>query len=277
MKRIGYLGPKGTNSHEVAKTIIGIGEKLVPYTSFALGTALRNGSIDKAILPIENGGEGRVRWVLDLFANNNIGQFVIIGEVVYRVTHCLIGFGKKRKIKVVYSHPQALGQCRQTLGKLETRDTNSTSAAVKLMTQTSDVTSAAIGTKTAAKMYSVPIIQEDVGDFPNNETRFVVLGTKVPKPTGNDKTSLLFGLTDEVGALDRIISTFRVANINMTMIHSEPSPSRKLGEYIFFIDVNVHQNNKCLVAALNLIRATGVGSYKILGSYPKATLAENVD
>jgi len=270
---IGFLGPFGSFSNEVAETIKGVSGTLVPLSSFEMGKALREGRIERAVLPIENSVEGRVKWVIDLLAENNIGPFVVVGEVVWDVKHCLIGFGTMAEIKVVYSHPQALGQCRAFLRKLEgveTRDTDSTSTAVKLIAEGRESSLAAIGTMKASETYRVPIIQEDIGDHQNNQTRFIVLGKEGEKPTGNDKTSLIFGTEDKPGVLHEALEVFKVFGINMTMILSEPSPlKRKFGEYIFFVDVEGHQEDRSLGLALELITKR-VSSLKILGSFPKA-------
>ncbi len=272
-KKIGCLGPEASNSYEVAKAINYAGDELIPLSSFELIKSLKSGEIQKAILPIENSIEGRVKWVFDFLAGNNLGLLSIIGEDIWKVRHCLIGFGKESEIKMVYSHPQALGQCRISMGSLDLKDADSTSAAVKFIAESQQKTLAAIGTRQAAERYKVPIIKEDIGDNPENQTRFITIGKNIMQPTSNDKTSLIFGVKDETGALYRVLEVFDVLHINMTMINSEPSPSRKLGEYIFFVDVANHPR---LDTALDLIRER-TSSLNVLGTYPKATIPVNAN
>lgn len=270
---IGFLGPFGSFSNEVAETIKGASGTLVPLSSFELGKALHEGTVERAVLPIENSVEGRVKWVLDLLAENNIEPFTVVGEIIWDIRHCLIGFGSIAEVRVVYSHPQALGQCRtflRKLGGVETRDIDSTSTAVRLIAEKRDSSLAAVGTMKASKAYRVPVIREDIGDHRNNQTRFIVLGKRPEGPTGNDKTSLIFGTEDKPGVLHEALEVFKVFGINMTMIFSEPSPfRRRFGEYIFFVDVEGHQEDRSLGLALELIRKR-VSSLKILGSFPKA-------
>lgn len=268
-KIIGYLGPEGSNSHEAAEAVSRDGETLFPLSQFELGTAMREGNVGTVILPVENSIEGRVKWVLDMLAQNNIGRFSIVGEFVLKVRHCLIGFGTEAEVETIYSIAPALGQCRTAIGRTLTRTLDSTSAAVKLMADMEDKSSAAIGTARAAKIYGVPIIKENVGDNPNNETRFLILGQETHGSTGNDKTSIVFETEHKPGALCDVLSILKVAKINMTMIFSEASPEQVRGKYIFFVDFDGHQDDKRQSVALDLIREE-VKFLKVLGSYPKA-------
>ncbi len=265
--KIGYLGPEGSFSEEAALSF-GRAEELAAYQSFGLIKALEEGKIQKAVVPIENSIEGAVTWVLDLLVKNNL-PFFIEAEIIWNIKQNLIGFGSISEIKIVYSHPQALGQCRDFLNKLgiETKDTNSTSEAV-LIAERGDPALAAIGTRRAAEIYDVPIIKEDISDNHNNQTRFIVLGREQKKRTGKDKTSFIFGAENKPGALCRILEVFDVLEINMTMIISRPS-KRKLGEYVFFVDVEASQEDEDLRIAFKKIEGR-INFLKILGSYPKA-------
>ncbi len=268
--KIGYLGPKGSFSEEAASNL-GRAEELTAYQSFELIKSLEEGKIQKAVVPIENSIEGAVNWVLDLLVKNNL-PFFIEAEIIWNIRQNLIGFGSISEIKIVYSHPQALGQCRDFLDKLriETKDANSTSEAVQLIAERGDSALAAIGTKRAAEIYNVPIIKEDISDNHNNQTRFIVLGREQKKRTGKDKTSFIFGTENKPGALYRILEVFDVLEINMTMIISRPS-KRKLGEYVFFVDVEASQEDEDLRIAFKKIEGR-ISFLKILGSYPKAEL-----
>jgi prephenate dehydratase len=206
-----------------------------------------------------------------LFFTNNF-PFLIKGEIVLPVHHHLIGFGRISDVKEIYSHPQALGQCRQFWNKLKvkTRDTDSTSEAVQLVAQKQDKTIAAIGTKLASELYQAPIIKKNIADNRNNQTRFIVLGRKKRKKTGRDKTSFVFGTKNRSGALVEVLQVFKVLHINMTMLVPRPSKKR-LGEYVFFADVEAHQRDRHLGAAFQALKeGRWVTFLRIFGSYPKA-------
>jgi len=268
-KTIGYLGPEGSNSHVAAMRWYKNDEKLIPLSQFSLAIALRDGKVDEVVLPVENSIEGRVKWVLDLLAQNKAGHFVIIGEMNLKIKHCLIGFGTREEAVVIYSISTALGQCRTIIGTTQTRVTDSTSAAVKLMAENMERSFAAIGTRLAAKIYKVPVIQKDVGDSRKNETRFLVLGKESQKSTGHDKTSIVFEAEDKPGALCDPLLILRNLKINMTMIFSEASLDHVRGKYIFFVDFVGHQNDKRPSVALDVIRED-TKFLRVLGSYPVA-------
>lgn len=272
--KIGYLGPPGSFSHEAALKFARTARfvkaaDMVALSSFDLITAIEEGEIPRVVLPLENSIEGSVNWVFDLFFRNSF-SFLIEAEVVWPIIHHLIGFGKISGVKTVYSHPQALAQCRKFLGKLRvgTKDTDSTSEAVRLVAEKKDPKIAAIGTKQAAKLYRARIIESDIQGSSNNQTRFIVLGNRERRRTGRDKTSFVFGTEDKPGALLRVLEVFDVLEVNMTMIFSRPSKKR-LGEYIFFVDVEAHQNGEDLRVAFGKIKGR-VSFLRILGSYPSA-------
>lgn len=266
--KIGYLGPQGSFSEEAALSY-GKNQDLVAYPSFGLIKALEEGEIQKAILPIENSIEGSVNWVLDLLLRNNF-PFLIEDEIVWSIKQNLIGFGQISDIKKVYSHPQAMAQCRDFLNELgvETKDTDSTSEAVQLVAEEKDPEIAALGTKRAADIYQAPIIRKNIDDNQNNKTRFIVLGKEKKEKTDKDKTSFVFGTEDKPGALYRVLEIFAALGINMTMIISRPS-KRKLGEYVFFTDVEGHREGNDLKTALKKVKEK-TSFLKILGSFPKA-------
>lgn len=264
--KVGYLGPKGTFTEEAAMRIA-LEKDLIPLSSTELIKALEKGEIQKAVLPYENSIEGVVGWVFDFLVNLD-PKFVIEAEIVLPIKQNLVGFGKIEDIKTIYSNPVALAQCRKFIEtlKVETKEVDSTSAAIKLIAQRRNLTEAAIGPQRAARIYDVPIIKEDIGDYHNNQTRFILLGTKKSQRTGNDKTTLVFGTENKPGALCTVLEVFKDAKINMTMIVSRPS-KQKLGEYIFFVDIDGHQDDEKIQRALEEIKKRTT-FLKILGSYP---------
>lgn len=266
-EKIGYLGPEGSNSEEAARKV-GKDQNLIPFSSSELIRALKGGLIQKAVLPFENSLGGSVDWALDALLENNL-SFVIEAEVIQPIEHNLIGFGQISDTEIVYSHPQALAQCRKLLTTLnvKTIDTDSTSTAVRIVAEKKDKTAAAIGTKLAADINNVPIILKGINDKPNNETRFIVLGNRQIR-TGRDKTSLIFGTKNRPGALAMVLMPLCLLGINMTMLVSRPSKA-KLGEYIFFVDIEGHKEYRKIKFALRIIKRLTT-FLKVLGSYPKA-------
>lgn len=267
--KIGYLGPPGSFSEEAVLSIFGEIQDLFPFSSFELMKSLEKGKIQKAVLPVENSIDGSVNWVIDWLLKNN-SSFLIEGETVLSIRHSLIGRGRIPDIKTVYSHPQALAQCRRFLNELgvETKDTDSTSEAVKLVAARNDPKIAALGSKRAAGIFGLPIIKENVCDNQNNKTRFIVLGKEQKRKSGKDKTSFIFGTKDKPGALFHVLEVFDVFGINMTMIISRPS-KRELGEYVFFVDLEGHREDEKLKTAFKKI--TKRASFlKVLGSFPRA-------
>jgi prephenate dehydratase len=196
--------------------------------------------------------------------------FCIESEIVLNIKQNLLGSGKLSDVKMVYSRSEALNQCRKFLEKhhLQTQAMDSTSAAVRFVAEKArdNFKLAAIGTKRAAEIYKLPIIAKNIGDNENNKTRFIVLGRKMSKITGKDKTSLIFGTRNKPGTLLRALEVFDALIINMTTIHSRPSKT-KLGEYIFFIDIEGHQEDPRIKIALDILK-NKVSFLKILGSYP---------
>lgn len=273
--KIGYLGPPGSFSEEAALEVGKI-QDLINFTSFRLVKALEEEKVQKAVLPIENSIEGSVNWVFDFLFRNNF-PFVIENEVICPIKQNLIGFGQIPNLEVVYSHPQALAQCRKFLSELgvKTKDTDSTSEAVQLVAEGKNPTIAALGTKRAAEIYYATVIKENVNDNDNNQTRFIILGKEKKERTEKDKTSFIFGTKDKPGALYRVLEVFDVLRINMTMIISRPS-KRRLGEYVFFIDIEGHQQEDDLKIAFRKIKER-VSFLKVLGSYPRAAKQSPVE
>lgn len=275
-KVIGYLGPEGTYSHEVALHI-GKGCKLMALESSKFAEAIRTKKIQQAVLPVVNAIGWQVQWVLDILLNGN-GECQITREIIWDIKSHLIGFGKKEEVIRVYSHSQPLEQCKIFLSQMRgisTQGVDSTSAAVAFIANKKSNVFAAIGTESAAKLYGVPIIAKGISDHSENQTKFIVLGGRKTPPTGNDTTSFIVGTSNEPGALLRALEVFDALDINMSELFSMPSPNRKLGECFFYVSVDGHRIDNDLSVAIEKIRAR-VEYLKVLGSYPKATTALNM-
>ncbi|MCD1295583.1 prephenate dehydratase [Methanocella sp. CWC-04] len=266
--KLGLLGPEGTFSEMAAK-------KWKPDAGLIffddMESAVRcvdEGICDESIVPVENSVEGAVGIVLDVLLEI---KSPIIGEVILPVKQCLMSKGGISDIKVIVSHPQALGQCRRYIREhfpnAEVRTTGSTAHAGKLAQEFTEM--AAIGCSESANRYGLKVLKEGIQDYQSNYTRFFVFGKKMHAPTGNDKTSLAVYLEKDMpGALYEFLGEFANRSINMTRIESRPS-KKMLGEYWFFIDVEGHAEDLVLQEAISALKDKCT-TLKVLGSYPKA-------
>lgn len=270
-KRLGFLGPEGTYTEQAALNYDPEAE-LVPYPSFpAVASAVESGEVDEGVLPIENSLEGAVTFTLDLLIHDS--ALSIRQELVLRIDHCLVvrPGTKIEDIELIYSHPQALAQCRSCLAE-RFRDASvaaslSTAAAVQEM-QKSDVVAAAIANRRAATLNGAHILLEGIQDDRSNETRFVVLSLNDHVRTGADKTSMCFDFEDDApGILYTVLGEFAQRGINLTKIESRPTRAN-LGRYIFLVDVEGHRDEETMKEALDAVRGQ-VSKFKIFGSYPK--------
>ncbi|NMA92132.1 MAG: prephenate dehydratase [Firmicutes bacterium] len=268
---LGYLGPPGTFSEEAARNYIGTyRRRLVEYSTIPeIAEAVAAGRVEEGLVPLENSLEGGVAVTLDLLASRDGLQ--ICRELIHPIKHCLLalpGTGL-HNLKVVASHPQALGQCRQFLDRrLPGRSffpTGSTAAAALKASGEKGV--AAIAPRRAAALYGLDLLAEDIQDNDLNSTRFVVLADQDHLPTGDDKTSLVVAIPDGPGSLYHILSYFARYHVNLTRIESRPA-RRHLGEYLFFIDCQGHRLQAELVRLWGELGRES-SWFKILGSYPR--------
>lgn len=227
---------------------------------------VEKGRADLGVVPIENSSEGSVSSTLDMFFDSPLK---ICGESVIDVEQCLLSKSGKRKVKRIFSHPQAFGQCKGWIKKnfptAELIEASSTSKAAELASK--DKTSAAIASPLAAEVYGLKIIARGIADESKNRTRFLIVGKIESKPTGKDKTSILFSTKHESGALFQALKAFQGYKINMTKIESRPIKGR-LWEYAFFVDFQGHQTDTKSQKALEELSAHSL-FMKILGSYPE--------
>lgn len=273
MIRIGFLGPRGTFSqealYEYLKDRKGYAECEFNTMSDII-TSVENGSIEEAILPIENSIEGAVNITMDMLATE--ADLKIKAEVVIPVNqNVLVKKGTKiSDIKYVLSHPQPIGQCRKYLNSelphAVVKFLYSTAEAAKEVSEGSG-DMAAIGSVTAAKVYGLDILAHGIQDNTNNHTRFVVVSKEEEEKCGESKTSIVFSTEDKPGSLYRILDIFSLWDINMTRIESRPAKN-ELGKYIFFVDIKGHIEDEDVRDALTMVRRK-TSFYKFLGSYPE--------
>jgi chorismate mutase/prephenate dehydratase len=265
---VAYLGPEGTFTHQAALIKFGEKARYIPVKTIdEVFKEVEKKRADYGVVPIENSIEGVVTHTLDVFIESDLK---ITSEIILEIHHFLLSREKTiRDIKKLYSHPQAIAQCRnwisQNLPDVEIYETESTTSAVKRILN--EKKSAAIASEVAASMYNLNIIAERIEDFRENITRFLVIGNNFSEKTGNDKTSILFSIKDKVGALHDILVPFKKEKINLTRIESRPS-KKKAWEYVFFVDFTGHKDEPNVKKALDKIKNSTI-FLKILGSYPK--------
>jgi chorismate mutase/prephenate dehydratase len=265
---IAYLGPEATFTHQAAIQRFGSSLGYAAQKTIAdVFNEVAKGRADYGVVPVENSTEGVVTHTLDMFVDSDLK---IVSQIVLPISHCLLSKAAREAIKKLYVHPQSLAQCRgwvhKNLGGVEIIETSSNARSAELAAK--DRTAAAIAGLLAAEKYGVPVLEHDIQDNAANATRFLVLGRKCSPPTGHDRTSLMFSIADEVGALHRALAPFRKYRLNMTKIESRPS-KRRAWEYFFFVDCDGHSNDTKVAKAIAQLGAQ-CSFVKVLGSYPNA-------
>lgn len=272
---LGYLGPAGTFSHQAAVDVSGGSEEIVEYKTINSAVlAVEAGEIERAIVPIENSIEGAVNTTLDMLAFDV--NLYITGEYILSISQNLLTLPgtKPSDIKIITSHPQAIGQCTKILNSKYSHASieyaDSTAAAAKRVIA-SDGSIACIGSAAAADLYNLNIAEPCCGDDDNNSTRFVIIEKKPSRSvSGSDKSSIAFTLDNKPGSLYEALELFAKANINMTKIESRPLKTQ-LGTYVFFIDIDGNIDDASIYFALDRVRQH-TSFYKFLGSYKRADI-----
>jgi len=278
-KSVGYLGPRGTFSEEIALNFYrGVDGKFIPYSSIdAVIRAVEAGEVAEGIVPVENALEGSVNITLDTLAHEV--DLYIVKEIIQPIRHNLLVKEGTKHINVVLSHAQALAQCRHYLNRqypgAELVAVDSTAAAGYQIASGAK-NHAAVGSLRAAELYGLKVLATDVQDNPNNSTRFIVIAKRpVDSCSGKCKTSVVcqIGDEDKPGSLYDILGEFASRKVNLTKIESRPSRSG-LGMYIFFLDIEGGMVDENVAAAVNAVQAKSKW-FKDLGTYPVYT-AEDI-
>jgi chorismate mutase/prephenate dehydratase len=267
--KVAFFGPKATFTHQAALEQFGLSAELVPQKSIpAVFEEVEKGRALYGVVPVENSTEGMVSHTLDMFMES---ELKINAEVMLEIHHYLLSrTGRMDDIKKIYSHPQPIAQCRDwladNLANVPVVDVASTAVAAQIVNE--DYTAAAIASELAATMYDLKVVRERIEDQVNNFTRFLVIGKKLADQCGDDRTSLMFSVKDEVGILYRMLEPFSKRGINLSKIESRPL-KKKAWEYIFFLDLVGHISDPEVAAAVQELKGC-CQFVKILGSYPKA-------
>jgi chorismate mutase/prephenate dehydratase len=267
--RIGYLGPPGTFSEMALAKHFGHTVEAVPLASIdEVFRQAESGATGLALVPVENSTEGTVTRTLDLLLHTPLR---ICAEVALRVHQNLMAKGESLAgVQRVYSHAQSLAQCHQwltrNLPQAERVQVSSNAEAARLAA--GEPTACAVGPALAAERYGLRVHAQNIEDEPNNLTRFLVLGNQDPSPSGCDFTSLVMSAPNRPGAVHALIAPFATHSVSMCRIESRPS-RLALWEYMFYIDVEGHQRDPKVAAALAELKALAP-FLKVLGSYPAA-------
>lgn len=279
--RVGYLGPPGSYSHAAAVRHFGSSIEFHDlHTIEGVFTEVRRGHVHHGLAPVENsigGGIVETLAALQSVAGSNVG---ICAEVQIEVHHALLANAAPGAIRRIHSKPEVFDQCRKWLStqypQADLLPAASSSRAAQLAAEEcataakigSTPASAAIGSELAGQIYGLNILFPRIEDNPANVTRFVVLGTQHPKPTGDDKTTIMFTTADKPGALARVLTGFERAKVNLS--HIDKRPSGKVNwTYTFFVDALGHRDEPAMQKALNLVKGH-CRELVVLGSYPRS-------
>jgi chorismate mutase/prephenate dehydratase len=267
--RIGYLGPAGSFSHTASMLKFGQSVEYEPLADItSIFDEVSKGHCDLGLAPVENTMGGGVIETLDALIESNVK---VCAEVLMAIHHSLLGNCSLEEIEKIYSKPEVFVQCRNwlsaTFKEAQTIPVASTAKAAQMAAD--EPRAAAIGSNVAAELYGLRIICENIEDIANNITRFLVISREDARPTGEDKTAILFSTAHKAGALADVLDVFKRYNINMTNIESRPSKKRQW-EYYFFVDFLGHRTEKNVREGMEEARKHCL-QLSILGSFPRAT------
>jgi chorismate mutase/prephenate dehydratase len=271
--KVAFLGPEGTFTQTAVYKHFGHSVRALPLPAIdEVFHEVEKGNADFGVVPIENSTEGTVNHTLDRFLNSPLK---ICGEVELRIHQYLMGrMDDLGQVARVCSHAQSLAQCRgwlnEHLPNVERVPVSSNAEAARRARD--EVGTAAIAGKTAAEVYGLTLLATEIEDRPDNTTRFFVIGRRLFKASGEDRTSLLVSTNETTGpgALHRLLGPLAKHGINLTRIESRPSQRRKW-DYVFFIDIEGHIDDPNVAAALEGLKSQA-SLYRVLGSYPRAVL-----
>ena len=268
--KVAFQGEIGAYSESAVYSFFGPSVKVKPCKNLSdVFESVKKEETLYGVVPIENSIEGSINQTYDLFLEYDLK---VCGEIVLKISHCLIAHPRTQlnSIKTVYSHPQALAQCRKFLEQLGCRliSTFDTAGSVKMIKDERLMDAGAIASERAAEIYSMNILAKEIGDTPKNYTRFFVLSKQDLPYSGEDKTSIIFSVKSIPGALHHVLKEFAVRNINLTKIESRPT-KRTPWEYNFYLDFEGYRNEEKCREALESIKDKTL-FVKILGSYKAA-------
>lgn len=265
--RVVYQGVEGAYQQIAAEEFFGKDLDAYHVDTFnEVALALSNGDADYGVLPIENSSAGNVEGNYDILLKNDV---CIVGEVIVPIKHALIGLpgAKKEDLKVIYSHPQGLMQCRDYLEKMDVKgiSVGNTALAAKKVKEEVNPTLGAIASERAAELYDLEVLERHINDVQTNATRFVIISKKRQYKKNASKVSISFSLPHESGTLYNALSHLIFNDLSMTNIESVPRRDAEW-EYRFFIDITGNLKDPAMRNALKGIREEAE-DFKILGNY----------
>lgn len=263
--KVAFLGPEATFSHQAALAHFGSSTTLLPVPTIPdVFKETEVGRSDYGLVPIENSTEGAVTFSLDSFVDSDLKA---CAEGRLEIHQALMSRVPLAEVRVVYSHPQAIAQCRNWLrthlGGVPLVETASTAGAVELASREDGA--AALGPEVAASIYHLDVLEPRAEDVAGNVTRFLVIGRHMGERTGHDRMALLFSIKDRVGVLRDVLALFAGAGVNLTKIESRPS-KRRAWDYLFFTDLEAHPADPGMPEVLAGLRELTV-FVKVLGAW----------
>jgi len=276
LKKLAYLGPKGSNSDQAVRLYARITkmddfQELPTQTIEEAMIMVENQIVDEAVVPIENSVEGSVNVTLDKLAHSS--NLMIGGEFLLPIRYALVAKRNvnQKFVKKIASHPQSIAQCREYIRnqypKVAIIYTNSTSEAAQMVAQTNEEM-LAICSPYAVDLFDLDIIDQNIQDFQNNATRFVIITRNPQKVSGpmHCKLSMVFSTQNQPGRLYEVLEIFKRLKVNLTKIESRPAKGM-LGEYIFFADMEMNQRGEIRLKILDSLKDKTT-FLKVLGFYP---------
>jgi chorismate mutase/prephenate dehydratase len=267
--KVAFLGPQATFCHIAALNHFGCSVDFISQTNIRdIFGEVEKGACHYGVVPVENSIEGSVNYTLDLFFESDLK---ICAEIYQPISHDLLAAsGGLKDIKVIYSHPQALAQCRKwlqkTLPDIPLQECSSTSFAAHKASEEPGV--GAIASSEAARIYNLHVIASNIQDYSHNVTRFLVIGKNDSSFSGNDKTSIMFATAHAPGALYKALAPIAATQINMVKLESRPTKHENWN-YFFFVDIEGHKDDPNVHETLTKMKPLCL-YIKSLGSYPKA-------
>ena len=270
--QVAYLGPEGTFTQAATIKHFGHAALSVPQSTIdAVFSQVESGECNYGVVPVENSTEGMVSHTLDNFMDSSLK---ISGEVEMRIVHHLLAVPgtDAKQINRICAHQQALAQCRNWLDQhwpnVEREAVSSNGEAARIAAETPGV--AAVAGDIAASQYHLEKLASNIEDFPDNTTRFLIVGREEVPPSGRDKTSIIVSSRNKPGALFTLLEPFRTGGISLTRIDTRPSRTEKWA-YVFFIEFEGHVQDDNIAAIVSELEEQSI-LLKPLGSYPRAVL-----
>jgi prephenate dehydratase len=265
---VAFLGEPGAFSEDAGRRFFEDPELLPLPTVRRVFDEVEVGSADYGVVPLENSQAGSINETYDLLVRHGVR---IVGEVVLRIDHALLALPGTRvsDVRQVLSHPQALAQCEEFLTNLDAAivPVSDTAGAARQVADEGRTDRAAVAGRRAAELYGLQVLAEKIQTFPENFTKFAVIGTEAaPAAGGADRTSIVFGTANVPGALHRCLGGFAARGINLLKLESRPEGGRPW-QYRFYLDLEAGVEDPVVVAALSEL-ADHASYVRVLGSYP---------